>query len=140
VGEIGFSPERNNRYAYFVGATVNLTRRSARLEQPTAGGVDTGIEFDSFKYKDATVFPLTMNIVPGVICTGSTVPGLGSSYTQANTPIWTGAAQGQVDNDPGLDNWSISTGNRILAGTCDQAGPNPSGQPANEWNDVNHST
>jgi prepilin-type N-terminal cleavage/methylation domain-containing protein len=81
AGEIGFSPERNNRYAYFTGNTANLTKRSdtTGLEVPTAGGVDTGVEFDSFKYNDVKVFPLTINTtIPAVICAGSAAPGLGT--------------------------------------------------------------
>jgi type IV pilus assembly protein PilA len=138
---VGFSPERNNRYAYFTGSAGTMTQRIAATEAPHVGGGDSGVEFDSFKYLDTAVFPLAINTVPGAtICDGTTVPGLGVSVTQATLPIWTGGAQGQVDNDLGLDNWSISTDNRLLGGACDQAGPNPSGEPANEHNDVNQST
>src|SRR3989440_10698761 len=40
VGTIGFSPERNNRYSYFSGASANLTKRSDSTgkEVPTAAG------------------------------------------------------------------------------------------------------
>jgi type IV pilus assembly protein PilA len=138
VGEIGFSPERNNRYAYFAGAGGTTTTRTAATEVPRAGGIDTGVEFDSFKYTDVTVFPLTINSPPGaIVCSGSALPGLDVNTA---TPMWTGAAVGQIDNDEALDFWSISTGNRILAGTCDQVGPNPAGEPANEMNDLIHST
>jgi|tagenome__1003787_1003787.scaffolds.fasta_scaffold20733429_1 type IV pilus assembly protein PilA len=138
VGEVGFSPERNNRYSYFTGASANLTDRTVALEAPTAGGVDTGVMYDAFKYNDPVVFvPATLNTVPAIICAGATVPGLGLVGT---TPIWTGAAQGQIDNDTAADNWSISTDNRSLSGTCDATGPNPSGEPANEKNDVNQNT
>jgi type IV pilus assembly protein PilA len=134
VGEVGFSPERNNRYAYFTGAAGTMTKRGTAVEVPTTGGTDQGVEFDSFKYTDATVYPVaTINKAPAALCTGSTTPGLATNPN----PIWTGAAQGQIDNDSGLDNWSISTDNRSLSGTCDQQGPNPSGEPANEHNDVN---
>jgi type IV pilus assembly protein PilA len=138
VAEIGFSPERNNRYAYFVGASANLSDRTAAAEVPTPpGGIDTGVMYDAFKYADPVLFvPATLNTVPAIICTGGTVPGLGSVGT---TTIWTGAAQGQIDTDTAVDNWSISTDNRTLGGTCDASGPNPAGEPANEHNDVNQS-
>jgi prepilin-type N-terminal cleavage/methylation domain-containing protein len=137
IGEVGFSPERNNRYAYFTGAGGTMTKRTTAVELPTTGGTDQGVEFDSFKYADTTVFPLaTINKAPTALCSGSLAPGL----TTAGTPIWTGAAQGQVDNDAGLDNWTISTDNRSLSGTCDAVGPNPGGEPANEHNDVNQNT
>jgi prepilin-type N-terminal cleavage/methylation domain-containing protein len=135
VGEMGFAPERNNRYAYFTGPTATMTARTVALEAPN--NTDTGVEFDSFKYNDPTVFPLTINTAPGMAAfCGGNDPGV-----TATAPIvWTGVAQGQIDTDTALDVWSISTDNRTLVGAdCDAAGPNPSGEPANEKNDVNRS-
>jgi hypothetical protein len=114
--------------------------RTTATEVPSAD-TDTGVQFDSFKYTDVTVFPLTINTPPAaVVCSGSAVPGLDVNTATPPQPMWTGAALGQIDNDEALDFWSISTGNRILSGTCDQVGPNPSGEPANEINDLDHST
>jgi type IV pilus assembly protein PilA len=134
IGEIGFSPERNNRYSYFTGSTGTMTSRATNADVSTAA--DDGITFDQFKYTDATVFvPASLNAVPASTC-GSNGPGA----TTTSPPVWTGMAQGQVDTDAHLDLWSISTANRDLSGggaTCDQAQTNPSGEPANESNDVN---
>ena len=55
IGEIGFSPERNNRYSYFTGSTGTMTKRSTNTDVATAA--DDGISFDAFKYTDTTVFP-----------------------------------------------------------------------------------
>jgi type IV pilus assembly protein PilA len=131
IGEIGFSPERNNRYAYFTGPSATMTLRGTAVD--VAHPTDTGVEFDSFKYTDPNVFgsSLGINTTPSASpCSGGT-PGV-------NGTSWVGMAQGQVDTDATLDLWSISTDSRTLTGTCDAAGPNPGGEPANERNDVNN--
>src|SRR3989442_13981092 len=57
VGEIGFSPERNNRYAYYLASGGTLDDRSG----PTARiATDAnGISIDTFKYADAEADPAT---------------------------------------------------------------------------------
>src|SRR3954470_3179508 len=92
VGEIGFSPERNNRYAYFADATtVNLETRTDTTNGSKA--TNTGIEFDSFKY--GTAIPWDKVNAYGAGACGTT-PGLTGTD-------WSGLAQGQIDNDSGLD-------------------------------------
>ena len=137
VGEVGFSPERNNRYAYYTGTGgATLETRTAALAVSTA--TDSGVQFDSFKYADPVVFPpASLNIAAGPTTTCGGTLGI-----VAGPPVsWTGMAIGQIDTDAAagqFDIWSISTDNRTLAGAaCDQAGPNPGGEPANESNDVN---
>ena len=134
VGEIGFSPERNNRFTYMSGTGGTKETRSGATATPAA--TNTGIEYDSFKYNDTAVFvnaTLTADAA-GSPC-GFKVPGVDTSGTQ---PIWTGMAQGQVDTDTTLDLWSISTDNRTANGTCASANQtNPGGEPIVERNDVN---
>jgi type IV pilus assembly protein PilA len=136
VGEIGFSPERNNRYAYFAGPGASLETRTAAGAVTAAA--NTGIEFDSFKYADVNVFPLTINAAPAASPCGF-APILGLTAAGVSPVIWTGAAQGQVDTDATMDQWSISTDNRVPAGAnCATLGTNnPGGEPAVETNDVN---
>src|SRR5690242_14785202 len=58
IGEIGFSPERNNRYTYFsADPAAGMTMRTVAVEAPTAGGVDTAVEYDQFKYGDGAPSP-----------------------------------------------------------------------------------
>jgi type IV pilus assembly protein PilA len=128
TGEIGFSPERNNRYSYFTGAAGSLEVRTTTLAVPAAD--NQAISFDKFKYNDAAVFVPALNTLPTTVC--------GGAAAGVNGTNWTGYAQGQVDTDTSLDLWSISTDTRSLTGpACDQAGANPAGEPANESNDVN---
>ncbi|MFL5407170.1 MAG: prepilin-type N-terminal cleavage/methylation domain-containing protein, partial [Myxococcales bacterium] len=95
VGEIGFSPERNNRFSYFAGdPAAGVTSRTNALEAPTAGGVDTAIEYDEFKYGAVAPFvKADLVAAPTGLCTdaGGTA-GLGVA---ANGLTWTGAAKGQ---------------------------------------------
>jgi type IV pilus assembly protein PilA len=128
VGEIGFSPERNNRYAYFTGSGGTMTARTTSVD--SAHPTDTGVEFDGFKYTDPIFTSVSINAAPSTSPCGGGTPGI------TGGTVWVGWAQGQVDTDTALDLWSISTDNRTLA-SCDAAGPNPGGEPANEFNDVN---
>ena len=126
VGEVGFSPERNNRYAYFLTAGNNLDDRTgaAAVTQSTA----TGISVDKFK---GYTPPSGPTAAPP--CTGA----LGISQG-TNGPIFLGEAIGNVDSDTTMDMWTISTEGRIGTGAgCDQGANIASGEPGNDTNDVN---
>jgi len=143
VGEIGFSPERNNRYTYFVAPVAGgLTARTTATEVPTAGGVDTAVEYDAFKYGTAAPSAFVqgnLDADPTKLCTDTGPSAVKTPGVDAVAgAFWMGAAQGQIDNDVALDVWTISTANRSLT-TCDTTGPNPGGEPANDYNDVNQS-
>src|SRR5438132_10589947 len=58
VGEIGFSPERNNRYAYYLASGGTVDDRSG----PTARiATDAnGISVDTFKYADSEGDPASL--------------------------------------------------------------------------------
>ncbi len=125
VGEVGFSPERNNRYNYFLGGTA-LTDRTTTTE--VVGTTATGVAADAFKYGTAAT---TTTI--GTTCgAGPTIP---STVTSASD--WAGAAVGNIDTDTLLDVWSISTLSRTCTAT-DSLGNNSGGEPSNDYNDVVH--
>jgi prepilin-type N-terminal cleavage/methylation domain-containing protein len=110
TGEIGFSPERNNRYAYWVGAGTTLTDRSATTGVEAATSADVGIMYDIFKYGNATPFSAVTTTAPATPCT-TTTAGL---FTDGQgQPQWSGVANGQIDNDVATDIWTISTANRV---------------------------
>ena len=125
VGEVGFSPERNNRYAYFLASSGGLDDRSG----PTAATATTaaGISVDVFKGYTAVSSP------PALTCGGS----LGITNVANIGPVFVGEASGNVDGDVTLDIWSISTDGRSLAAGCDHGSNIASGEPANDQNDVN---
>jgi type IV pilus assembly protein PilA len=134
VEEIGFDPERNNRYAYFAGPGPSLQVRSGAV--PQGRPTNTGIEFDSFKFGAGGVFGLTpINSAPATSpCGNVPVVGLGGPGVMQG---WTGVAVGQIDQDPTLDFWSIASFDRIGRGeSCSHSGRNPAGEPMNETDDV----
>ena len=123
--EVGFQPERNNRYAYFLGATVLQDDRSTAAA-PALLSAATSISVDTFKGYGA------------IAATGALGCGTALVDAVAGATVWTGAAAGNLDFDTTLDQWTVSTASRTLAvaATCDAAGPISGGEPANEQNDV----
>jgi type IV pilus assembly protein PilA len=133
TGEIGFSPERNNRYAYWNGTAGTMEGRTATTTAPLVD--NQSISYDVFKYTTAAPFAV-MNAAntPAAPTSTCTTDVAGLNGTQ-----WTGMAQGQIDNDNTMDLWSISSASRTAgAAPCASANaPNPSGEPLLETNDVN---
>jgi type IV pilus assembly protein PilA len=128
TGEAGFSPERNNRYAYYLVATPTNTedRTTTAITSHTD---DNGIQVDKFKYSTAAALP-TFN---------TSACGQTPAVVAPPTPSFISGAVGNVDADAQLDQWSISSDSRTFTGsaTCTADPANPSGEPANEQNDVN---
>jgi type IV pilus assembly protein PilA len=131
INVVGFSPERNNRYAYFLGSTGALQDRTTSLLP--AGTTETGVNVDVFKY-GATA---TNAYADGCATGGPKAAGISGTGPYD----WTGIARGNIDNDLTLDTWSISTASRQFPATidvtCSVGSNNPSGEPANDVNDVN---
>ncbi|HEX4382481.1 MAG TPA: prepilin-type N-terminal cleavage/methylation domain-containing protein [Myxococcales bacterium] len=122
VGEIGFAPERNNRYAYFTTAGTAFDSRVGTGSSTSTSAM--AIEVDVFKgYVSQTAATLTCGVTaPAVSATG-----------------FVGEAVGNIDTDTTVDVWSISSDGRTTGATCDShLGLNvASGEPANDQNDVN---
>jgi type IV pilus assembly protein PilA len=121
VMEVGFAPERNNRYAYFLdGVAGPYDDRTGTVVSTSATA--TAIMVDVFKFPNITPVSFLCGTVPGVT---------------AQAQDFTGGAQGNVDDDATLDQWSISSQSRMLPAACDAPGNIAAGEPANEQNDVN---
>ena len=123
VGEIGFAPERNNRYAYLLTNNIAPDNRTGAVA--TTSPSAQGIQADVFKrYRDTTALPT-------FTCAGtpSAIPGL----------TFVGAASGDIDSDSTLDLWSISSDGRVGTTNCDSnpSGNISAGEPANDVNDLN---
>ncbi len=132
VQDIGFVPERNNRFAYFFNsANVVLSNRSGAVE--TYAGGETGIGVDVFKGYAAIGYASSP-------CTGVGMTDAAQWADTAGALQYTVFAIGNVDADPDLDVWSISTGSRSFpataTATCTMTGPDAGGEPANDHNDV----
>jgi type IV pilus assembly protein PilA len=135
INIVGFSPERNNRYAYFLNSSGTLEDRSAATKVSAA--TDTGVGVDTYRYTGATQAYAATTCTP--TSTGPLVPGI--TGTQPGPFEFAGQAQGNVDTDSTIDVWSISTASRTYPTTvditCSVGANNPSGEPANDVNDVN---
>jgi type IV pilus assembly protein PilA len=136
INIVGFSPERNNRYAYFLSSTGTLEDRSGATKVP-GGPNDSGVGVDTYRYAGAIQAYAATTCAPTT--TGPTAPGI--TGTNPGPFDWAGQAQGNIDTDTTIDMWSISTASRTypvtVDVTCSVGGNNPSGEPANDVNDVN---
>jgi type IV pilus assembly protein PilA len=139
TGDVGFEPERNNRYAYYLNSGGAFEDRT--LSTITNASTYTSIGVDYFKY--------TTNALPAA---GATLPaGNACTFTTANstlvavgvdtsaTPAFVASAVGNIDADTTLDFWSVSSNSRVYStsATCTADQNNPGGEPDNDINDVN---
>ena len=141
IGDVGFSPERGNRYAYYTGA-------AAPLQQRTVAGIvnlpnQVGVEVDTFKFVGFVPNPAPAGAITsfgGPSADPGTPPfgGLGAG-TCPNCNI-TMTAAGTVDNEIVIyDSWYISTKDSVSnpVANCGTVENVPAGAPALINNDVN---
>ncbi|QRN94376.1 fimbrial protein [Archangium violaceum] len=121
IEEVGFSPERGNRYAYFAGPGPLEERGTPQVVRTAAV---QGIGVDTVKYAGAK--PISLEQLPEGL--GSMV-GVQGECPDCNITL---VCAGQVDRDDTLDVWSISTEERML----EDGTPIPGGVPFNHVNDV----
>ena len=119
LSELGFSPERGNRYAYFGTLTPSAWQgRSTAL--PSTSGDYQAIEVDCYKIGVGGCVPQPVR--PGSLATYSVAYDLNTTGP-ASTGIVGGQnggfmleARGTIDNDPEADVWLISSGTLIITG------------------------
>ena len=126
TGEVGFEPERNNRYAYFLAGTGTIEPRTGT--SLAVATTFTGVAVDTFKYGSA------LNQTYGATACSSAAGLTGTPATRFDA-----IALGNIDADATVDQWSISSDSRTFtsSGNCTADTNNPSGEPANDQNDVN---
>ena len=144
---IGFSPERNNRYAYQVGnSAANNETRSGLTPVVTGPSLVSAISVDTYKYSTATAFPNPTITAPTAWNATPGSPGGVPNQTFTTCPgapcAWSAVAGGNIDSDTNIDAWWIaSTDATVAAGatcgrdTTDTAAP--AGEPQLDYNDVN---
>lgn len=119
--EIGFQPERGNRYAYSLGG-ANVELRTAGATVMPAGGKVDAISVDGALFGGPAVPAFTGTLV-GVL--GGDRQG------------FTATATAQLDSDPGVDSWQISTQSAVHAAQCGNSETAlAAGDPFNDYNDV----
>nr|AFX67104.1 pilin [Myxococcus sp. 003B01] len=137
ANEIGFSPERGNRYGYIisVGAGEAEVRNAAAV--PAAGDGISSISYDAFRFGGTAAAP-TFAVANYTAAGGGTWNGttFGVQEECPNCNFLAGAS-GNADNEPGLDNWEIAgfEGEGALS-PCSEDTAVSSGTPYNDRNDV----
>lgn len=122
--EVGFMPERGNRYAYFFGRGPVQDRSSSQAQaEPEA----VAIAADTHRYKD-TRSP-RFDDIPKALA-GGVQPGIEGDCPECT---FTAVCVGNIDNDGTLDVWSVSTEEREGPGGVTIA----PGEPYNDVSDVN---
>jgi type IV pilus assembly protein PilA len=119
--EVGFAPERRNRYAYFAGPGA-LEDRSAASAQLAAGAQGIGVD----TFSQTNVRAITFEQLPEGVRRGVGIQG------ECPDCSITLLCAGQVDNDETLDVWSISSMER----EAEDGTPIPAGLPFNDINDL----
>jgi type IV pilus assembly protein PilA len=154
IGEIGFAPERGNRYSYDLGATpatanATVAFTCATMEDRSAATVvqapACGVQADVFRYSSSIVAGTLTSRAPIVFSTAAA--GNAAMTTDAvgvfgTCPACDFAARaiGNVDNDAAGDEWFISSQFITTAAATACAELTASSQPGaafNAHNDVN---
>jgi type IV pilus assembly protein PilA len=148
IANIGFAPERGNRYAYRMDAACPVWQvRPNGPINPATANTEVCVQVDLGRYPGALPQPLAAGGVPAYqIPANNPNPPVGLAYSIAglvNCPVCSFAvsADGNIDNDNSLDQWYVASMDAtVAAGACWEgtpaAGNNPAGQPWNTFNDV----
>jgi type IV pilus assembly protein PilA len=134
INDIGFGPERGNRYAYLAGAGTWQDRSTL---SGTSANTDSNITVDSFKFQGATTNPAAVLGTIAYAANGvadPNSPGVGGGCPLCN---FQGQGTGNIDTDTTVDTWFISSKDASVAAACgntDTAAP--AGTPFNTNNDV----
>jgi type IV pilus assembly protein PilA len=157
AAEIGFSPERGNRYEYDLGADMGGTCAAAGVEQRTMdipiqpAGQACGITADEHRYGATFAYPQMDLVNEGMLTLApsaagvavlavSSLAGIGiNDLASCPTCSFSAIARGNIDNDTGDDAYVVSSEFvTVTASGCAEAQANEQpGSPVNFRNDVN---
>ena len=124
IEDIGFSPSRGNRYAYFLFEVGTIEDRSTASAPGDAKAVGVGVD----TFQNPGERPLAIGDLPEL--SGGEKPGV---HGQCPECTYVAACAGNIDSDATLDVWSVSSEDR----TGPKGETIPAGTPFNEVNDVN---
>jgi type IV pilus assembly protein PilA len=122
LNDLEFEPERGNRYAYFLGRNGPMEERTTS-ERPEVDRVHRAIGVDVLRYGGAGIHadqvPMSFRGIP---------VGLSGECPRCE---FLAVCAGQLDSDPALDVWTISSQKRVGPDGNDV----PAGTPVREIND-----
>jgi type IV pilus assembly protein PilA len=148
INNIGFAPERGNRYMYRLAAACGNpeVRGNTAIANATPNSIDC-IEVDLGRYPGAVNQPVLAGGAP-VFQPPANNPNFPADISDSVTTLplcptcsFSASAAGNIDNDNTIDVWYVASMDAtIAAGPCWEANPvggnNPSGQPFLLNNDV----
>src|SRR5262252_7743093 len=128
INEIGFSPERGNRYSYSLGGASVQNRSGTTI---TSNAADDAVGIDQLKFPQ---FPVTQTYKAGSTDPNAT-PGVFGTCPACD---FFGTAAGDIDSETkGIDSWYISSKSVTNVPACPATGDtaSPAGLPFNTYND-----
>jgi type IV pilus assembly protein PilA len=157
LGDIGFSPERGNRYSFDLGTSVVAANAGvgfgcAAMQQRTAATVvqqqDCGVAADVFRYQ-AGIIPTSNTGRSAVTWTSAiaggtafAADGIGVNLAACPNCDFAAKAQGNIDNDPASDEFYVGSQFGATAATscAETLASEQPGAAINTHNDVNCDT
>jgi len=141
IRDIGFAPERGNRYAYFVGGG---TCENRAVSPATTAPADSCITVDVFKFTSAGAVAVGTNAGAPAWTSANKPPTANpGGVLPATCPAceFSGFASGNIDNETvGIDQWYIGSVDSTNVPFNSAAENVPAGQPQNAYNDVVNDT
>ena len=136
--QIGYIPERGNRYSYALGSANNQTRAAATLAPPTDSNGFNVINIDSYKL-GGSLTTGAVGSTPAVTAEpGTTVPAAIPGILTGSNGSFVAMAAGTIDNDSADDQWALGGGVTlgVAASACSDLQNGPGGIAVNTYNDV----
>jgi type IV pilus assembly protein PilA len=147
VAELGFAPERGNRYRYELDVAC-ADEELRDMEIATLPGMTPcaiSADFYRFGPQFTTAMLVDLAGAGAVMATAAAVgivipsptAGIHASIADCPTCAFIARSVGQIDNDEGDDEWFISSENLVVgAAGCAENGYASPGSPINSRNDV----
>ncbi len=142
--EMGYKPERGNRYAYYFGANSAAdSMQRDKVDQAIAGKASC-VSTDQFKFgTGVALYPAYAGTAIGFGSIGGSNPQTTSPGGMAGASCpgceITAVAAGNIDNDTLIDSWIVSTKDATgtsATTTCTTETAVPAGVPYMSYNDV----
>ena len=140
MSDVGFIPERGNRYMIAAGGS-SLSPRTTAAENVLPG--HNGFAVDTYKGFGAITSAATTNLTASANATSAGTCALSTTgcVSTGNNGAFEGVAAGNVDNDATIDTWAVSSMSLSVAanaaiGSESERQNNGPGVPANNINDV----